>query len=172
MITASYVFSISGLCNFIISPSTQIVTQGDTAIFTCQNSAADSVGWKINQTSIGRLEATTGITAESRVQPDGLLRILKIEGRPEYNASMVECVGFFIGGPSQSSQVVFLLIQGIVMNPSSHFLCSYSYSDNCNYWLNRYSGCSGLPFSYFCWEFLYLNYLGSSIQFKPHKYRA
>ena len=100
------------MCSFSINPSTQIITQGDTAIFTCQNTVADSVGWIINQTSLGRLEAT-GITDETRVEPDiGLFNALMIEGRPEYNETSVQCVGVFTDRPSQSSQVAFLLIQG------------------------------------------------------------
>lgn len=61
------------------------------------------------------------------MESDRLLSILSIEGRLEYNTTMVECVGFFIGRSSLSSPVVFLLIQGCDYAANYHFITTSYY---------------------------------------------
>ena len=83
------------------------VTAGVEAIFRCQHSAADSLGWRVNGNSIER-DPLPGVS-----EGPGTLTILAL---PENNGTVVECVALFFNGSLPSlSPPAYLIVQGRVV---------------------------------------------------------
>lgn len=95
---------------FNITPSEQIVPEGQVAVFTCQHTNANDIVWIVNGTSLW-MHYPQDVSATSSGIP--LLFKLYITAHIEYNRSSIECAATFgIGSPIQRSPVVELLIQG------------------------------------------------------------
>lgn len=80
------------------------VTAGVEAVFTCRHSEADFIAWKVNNESV-RQAMLPGISTGTGT--------LTIVGLPEYNGTVVECVGLFLdGSPPVTAPPVRLTVQG------------------------------------------------------------
>ena len=90
------------------APTTLEVTAGTEAVFRCQHSGADSLGWRVNYTSVERYPLP-GIS-----EGLGILTILAL---PEYNGTVVECVALFFDGSLPAlSPPAYLIVQGRVIS--------------------------------------------------------
>ena len=100
---------------FIEVPAPLNVTLGSVANFTCEHTAADFIGWRVNGSSADRVDFHC-VQQETRFPPSGLpIHILTIEAVPECNNTVVQCVALNIDPPSSDlSPNVSLRIQGIV----------------------------------------------------------
>ena len=105
----STVLYLSNAANFEITPDplTVAVEQG-TATFYCQHSSSDAINWRVNVTSVNKINspniATTTFTGVNTITFQTIL---------EFNQTTVECVAiFFDGSPPQFTSPVALLIQG------------------------------------------------------------
>ena len=85
---------------------------GIVAKFWCQHSTADSIGWRINGTSLGSFHPKN-VSTEGLTTPNGLSHALIISAVAAYNETLVECVAiFFDGSAPRVTPSVTLLIQG------------------------------------------------------------
>ena len=83
------------------------MTAGVEAVFRCQHSNADFIGWRVNDTSVER-SSLTGISQDRH----GTLTILAL---PEYNGIAVECVAlYFDGSMPELSPPAYLFVEGRV----------------------------------------------------------
>lgn len=100
-------FDSACVSDFTEAPMTLNVTPGTEAVFRCRHSAADSLGWRVNSSSIER-NPLAGVSEGS-----GTLTILAL---PEYNGTVVECVALFFNGSLPTlSQPAYLIVQGRVV---------------------------------------------------------
>ena len=111
-------------------PSSVNVTAGDEAVFRCQHSDAEFIGWRVNSMPF-RQTSVPGVSQGT----DGSLTILAL---PENNGTLVECVALFTDGTLPiSSPPAILVVQGknhgihsynseIFLNSNEfHYLVSY-----------------------------------------------
>ena len=103
---------------FITLPLEQIVTEGEIAVFTCQNPAADIIDWRINGTSLGVHHPPFVESSSRRASFNNLtLYLLSIHAQKSYNMTRVECEAVFLASGIfiQTSPVVQLLVQGFIL---------------------------------------------------------
>lgn len=101
---------------FTVFPTNQVVpSEAQEAIFYCRFPAAESIGWRVDGSSLGRMPRM-GIIPCTNPRPDGVvIDRLKVEVDPDYmhNGITVECVAFVIGGSAAISEPANLTIQGM-----------------------------------------------------------
>ena len=90
------------------------VAVGDEAVFRCQHTGAELIGWNINGTSFGS-QRSVNITAVSDPLPGGgVLHTLTISALPVYNSTIVSCIAgaFDSGSARERTPDATLFIQG------------------------------------------------------------
>ena len=103
---------------FTTLPSEQIVTEGEIAVFACQNPAADIIEWRINGTSLGIYHPPFVESSSRRASFNNqTLHLLSIHAQKNYNMTRVECEAVFLASGIflQISPVVHLLVQGCIL---------------------------------------------------------
>ena len=92
---------------FIEDPLSLNVTIGQKAVFHCEHLSADAIFWRINGTSLTDL---TDLHADFI----GSYNTLTVTARPDYNATVVQCVIFFFSDTRRQEVTpdAILLIQG------------------------------------------------------------
>ena len=99
------------LIGFIIVPTDLTVAEGTAAVFCCQHSSADAIGWGISLLDL----SLEGVSAHSTSVAGGILNTLTIVAHPQYNLTQVKCVAVqFDGSPILDTEDVIMSIQGIV----------------------------------------------------------
>ena len=82
------------------------------AEFLCKHSTADSIGWRINGTSLGSFHPKN-VSTKGDTSHIGLSHVLSIGAVSAYNGTLVECVAiFFYGSAPKVTPTVTLIIQG------------------------------------------------------------
>jgi hypothetical protein len=96
---------------FTISPSSQVVGVGQVAVFRCQNLNADFIAWRVNETRVtsNSPHPDPGITVDTTMD---VVNLLSIAAQSEYNETVIVCEAASIGGGSNETIPVKLLIQG------------------------------------------------------------
>ena len=108
---------------FVAVPTDQTVLQDETAVFLCQHSSADAVGFRLNDERITNL-TNIGINS-MQLDDGGVLHVLSIVANPKYNLSDINCVAlFFDGSPVQSTSAAQLTIQGLQECCIDTFMCT------------------------------------------------
>ena len=80
------------------------------ATFLCQHSSSDAVNWRVNGTSMNKINSAN-ISTTTMADIDSIT----FQTLLEFNQTTVECVAtFFDGSPPQFTSPVTLLIQGFV----------------------------------------------------------
>ena len=104
------------------------MTVGEQATFYCNHSATSSIAWRVNQTSLSRLNLETITGKTIRYSGGGFVHELTILALAEYNQTTVECVAYIADRslPEYTARAI-LLIQGKVkliaqsmVSPSGH----------------------------------------------------
>ena len=92
-------------------PVSQEVPAGSEAIFRCQHSTANTIRWRVNNSTIGR-NSPTDITSDTEHDEEGNpVDTLTIVARPEYNGAIIVCVAEFNDGtPEETSQPPAMLL--------------------------------------------------------------
>ena len=100
---------------FIEVPLPLNVTARQHAQFTCKHSTADTIAWRVNDTSLRNLPDFPATIIISEFNGT-LASNLSIEAHLEYNETRVDCLAFFfyLPGVTESSPTVTLRIQGIL----------------------------------------------------------
>ena len=88
------------------------MAQGANASFKCQNSAAELVAWRVNDTFVTQNLEGVSFDQETEVHSRGIVYTLMIKGLPEYNQTTVVCVAVMANQPHQHSGLAVLQIQG------------------------------------------------------------
>ena len=107
------------IVNFEITPSPlTVAVEQRNATFYCQHTTSDSISWIVNGISLNMINSSNIRSSSSTEQNDGVkiysLLIMGNETLLELNHSTIECVAvFFDGSPSQLTQPVTLLVQGL-----------------------------------------------------------
>ena len=97
---------------FSVNPSTQIVIQGENAVFYCRHPRTNIIGWFINNASLSSYTTSDFISRAN--DPD---HTLEITSHLLYNGSTIECSAiFFDGRPGQTSPPAKLFIQGTLIH--------------------------------------------------------
>ena len=83
---------------------------GAEAVFRCQHSTADIIGWSVNGSLVGRRpppDISLGLVDDIN---GNLVDTLTISARPEYNGTEVVCVARFDNGsPDEQTKPAILL---------------------------------------------------------------
>ena len=96
--------------NFTVVPSPlNKTTEQEEAVFYCQHSSSDDIGWRVNGTSYDSLNITT-----TPLRDGGRQSSLAIDTHLKFNETTVQCVASFFQGPTPFlfSASALLLIQG------------------------------------------------------------
>ena len=91
---------------FLISPAPLNVTVDTVALFQCQHPNAHGINWKINGSILQGFPDGFSIDRN-----DGIFS-LNIKALSEYNQTVIQCVAFFAGSPSEESERSIMMIQG------------------------------------------------------------
>ena len=94
---------------FIEEPLSLNVTIEHKATFHCEHVSADAFSWRMNGTSLSDFT-----DLHAYVDFIGRLSTLTVTALPEYNATVIQCVAFFISNTSRQEVTpdAILLIQG------------------------------------------------------------
>ena len=91
----------------------QTINVGETAVFRCRHATADIVTWKLNDNLIDNNNIPLAITPDNMREGGGLVYILSIIGRPEYNGTKVVGVAKFFNGLSDDETFPAAILQGM-----------------------------------------------------------
>ena len=107
---------------FIEAPTSQNVLIGQDAAFRCQHSTADTIRWRINGSLVSRSNIPDGVGLDA----DGLVEILTITGRLDYNGTEVECVARFDNGSPElvSNPPALLIVTAGMQFFNVWFMCT------------------------------------------------
>ena len=81
------------------------VFSGSEAVFTCEASGAEALGWNVNGTTA--LETNFSVT-----RTVGHISNITLPALSEYNSTVVQCIAGVLGGHFTWSENATLLIQG------------------------------------------------------------
>lgn len=99
---------------FIEVPLPLNVTSEQRALFRCTHTTADTLAWRVNDTSVRNLP--NSVAHETLAASNGTLTSnLTIETYLRYDKTQVDCVALFFhptSGTTESSPTVMLRIQG------------------------------------------------------------
>ena len=101
---------------FTVFPRSQIASLGQNAVFHCKYPTSESIGWRVNGVSLGRMRSSVGITACTILRQDGkVIDRLNIRVNQDYNGATIECVALFTDRPTVISEPANLTVQGIII---------------------------------------------------------
>lgn len=98
---------------FIVTPSSRIWIIGHSTTFECQHSTADTVGWRVNGTSLGDIH-NDNFRFNSNMRNGSVVHFLTIANpSPADNHTTIECVAAFLENSEQEiSPHAELILQG------------------------------------------------------------
>ena len=107
-----YAVSINSSFGFVREPTNVTVVIEMEAIFHCQHTEADVIGWTLNGISLLDL-SLDGVSAHTASVAGGVHNTLTIVAHPQYNNTQIKCVALhFDGSPIMVTDYVIMSIQG------------------------------------------------------------
>lgn len=104
--------------DFIVVPSPPIVTVTleETHVYMCNHSETQSIIWRVNSSVLNIEIFPPGIIPNIIAFPDGgRVYTVTVGGRPEHNATIIQCSARLLNGSTMVTPNVIFLIQGIYM---------------------------------------------------------
>ena len=90
-----------------------VVVIGEIATFHCSHMAADNIGWRVGNTSLGA-KGLPGVNTSGTSLPNGgIAQALTINATRELNGSAIQCIALIDGSEPQFTIPVTLNIQGL-----------------------------------------------------------
>ena len=91
-----------------------MVGVGQQAVFRCQNLDADFIVWRVNETQVtfNNPHPDPNIIIRTTMDGSDVVNLLSIAAQSKYNETVITCIADSIGGGSNVSTPVKLLIQG------------------------------------------------------------
>ena len=97
-------------------PLPMIVAIGETSTFHCSHFAADNIGWRVGNTSLGS-KGLPGVTTSGNSLPSGgIAQTLVVNATHDLNGSVIQCIAFIDGSEPQVTSPVTLSVQGLKIN--------------------------------------------------------
>lgn len=95
-------------------PPVMVVTMEQRHVYVCNNSATDRITWRVNGSVLWtEIFPQSFVDSIIRFPDSGRLYTLTIGGRPEHNATTIQCVASFSDGSNpEMTSVALFLIQG------------------------------------------------------------
>ena len=98
---------------FTVSPRSQLASVAQQAVFYCKYPTSESIGWRVDNISLGQMHRNMYITACTILRQDGkVIDRLNVEVNLDYNGVSIECVALFTDRPAVISEPAFLTVQG------------------------------------------------------------